>query len=104
MDQVVENRPYDVEAIRRDFPILARDVRGKRLVYLDNAATTQKPRQVIDRLVRYYTEENSNVHRGVHYLSELATIEYENARGSVRSEPRQNWQCESGRLSRARLS
>ena len=74
---------YDVHAIRNDFPILARDVRGKKLVYLDNAATTQKPRQVIDRLVRYYTEENSNVHRGVHFLSELATLEYENARGVV---------------------
>ncbi|HYC62973.1 MAG TPA: cysteine desulfurase [Thermoanaerobaculia bacterium] len=74
---------YDVAAIRNDFPILARDVRGRKLVYLDNAATTQKPRQVIDRLVRYYTEENSNVHRGVHFLSELATLEYENARGVV---------------------
>jgi cysteine desulfurase/selenocysteine lyase len=74
---------YDVARIRTDFPILARDVRGKRLAYLDNAATTQKPRQVIDRLVRYYSEENSNVHRGVHYLSELATLEYENARGTV---------------------
>jgi cysteine desulfurase/selenocysteine lyase len=74
---------YDVASIRNDFPILARDVRGKRLVYLDNAATTQKPQQVIDRLVRYYAEENSNVHRGVHYLSELATMEYENARGVV---------------------
>jgi cysteine desulfurase/selenocysteine lyase len=74
---------YDVAKIRNDFPILARTVRGKRLVYLDNAATTQKPRQVIDRLVRYYTEENSNVHRGVHFLSELATVEYENARGVV---------------------
>jgi cysteine desulfurase/selenocysteine lyase len=74
---------YDVQKIRNDFPILAREVRGKRLVYLDNAATTQKPRQVIDRLVRYYTEENSNVHRGVHFLSELATLEYENARGVV---------------------
>ncbi|HYI12679.1 MAG TPA: cysteine desulfurase [Thermoanaerobaculia bacterium] len=76
-------RPYDVEKIRADFPILSREVRGKKLVYLDNAATTQKPRQVIDRLVRYYSEENSNVHRGVHYLSELATTEYENARGTV---------------------
>jgi cysteine desulfurase/selenocysteine lyase len=75
---------YDIERIRQDFPILGRTVRGgKPLVYLDNAATTQKPRQVIDRLVRYYTEENSNVHRGVHYLSELATMEYENARGTV---------------------
>ncbi|HEY0159636.1 MAG TPA: cysteine desulfurase [Thermoanaerobaculia bacterium] len=74
---------YDVARIREDFPILGRQVRGRPLVYLDNAATTQKPRQVIDRLVRYYTEENSNVHRGVHYLSELATMEYENARGVV---------------------
>jgi cysteine desulfurase / selenocysteine lyase len=74
---------YDVQAIRRDFPILSRPARGKRLVYLDNAATTQKPQQVIDRLVRYYSEENSNVHRGVHYLSELATMEFENARGYV---------------------
>ncbi|MEO8378798.1 MAG: cysteine desulfurase [Acidobacteriota bacterium] len=74
---------YDVSRVRNDFPILSRDVRGHRLVYLDNAATTQKPRAVIDRLVRYYSEENSNVHRGVHYLSELATLEYENARGTV---------------------
>jgi cysteine desulfurase / selenocysteine lyase len=74
---------YDVEKIRADFPILSRSARGKRLVYLDNAATTQKPQAVIDRIVRYYTEENSNVHRGVHYLSELATMEYENARGRV---------------------
>ena len=75
---------YDVERIRRDFPILSRTVRGKRLVYLDNAATTQKPQQVIDRIVRYYSEENSNVHRGVHHLSEVATTEYENARRFVK--------------------
>jgi cysteine desulfurase/selenocysteine lyase len=74
---------YDVERIRRDFPILSKHVHGKRLVYLDNAATTQKPQQVIDRIVRYYSHENSNVHRGVHYLSEIATIEFENARGVV---------------------
>ena len=74
---------YDVQSIRRDFPILSRGARGKELVYLDNAATTQKPKQVIDRIVRYYSEENSNVHRGVHYLSELATMEFENARGFV---------------------
>jgi len=72
--------PYDVDAIRKDFPILQRLARGRHLVYLDNAATTQKPKQVIDRIVRYYSEENSNVHRGVHYLSEIATVEYENAR------------------------
>jgi cysteine desulfurase/selenocysteine lyase len=75
---------YDVHAIRRDFPILARSVHGKPLVYLDNAATTQKPQAVIDRLVRYYSEENSNVHRGVHYLSEVATAAYEGARTTVR--------------------
>ena len=75
---------YDVKRIRRDFPILSRKVRGKDLVYLDNAATTQKPRQVIDRLVRYYSEENSNVHRGVHYLSEVATAAYEGARTTVK--------------------
>ena len=76
---------YDVERIRRDFPILHRTIRGgKRLVYLDNAATTQKPQAVIDRLVRYYTEENSNVHRGVHYLSEVATAAYESARTTVK--------------------
>jgi cysteine desulfurase/selenocysteine lyase len=75
---------YDVERIREDFPILKRKVRGKPLVYLDNAATTQKPQAVIDRLVRYYREENSNVHRGVHYLSEVATAAYESARTTVK--------------------
>ncbi|HET8797704.1 MAG TPA: aminotransferase class V-fold PLP-dependent enzyme, partial [Thermoanaerobaculia bacterium] len=75
---------YDVDRIRRDFPILTRHARGRNLVYLDNAATTQKPQAVIDRIVRYYSQENSNVHRGVHYLSELSTIEFENARERVR--------------------
>lgn len=75
---------FDIEKVRRDFPILHREVRGKRLVYLDNAATTQKPQAVIDRIVRYYTEENSNVHRGVHYLSEVATEAYEDARKIVK--------------------
>ena len=74
---------FDVERVRADFPILKRDVRGKRLVYLDNAATTQKPQSVIDRIVRYYSEENSNVHRGVHYLSEVATAAYEGSRTTV---------------------
>jgi cysteine desulfurase / selenocysteine lyase len=73
----------DVEKIRRDFPILARDVRGKKLVYLDNAATSQKPRVVIDALSRYYEQENANIHRGVHFLSELATAEHERARHTV---------------------
>jgi cysteine desulfurase/selenocysteine lyase len=76
---------YDILRIREDFPILHRQVRGKQLVYLDNAATTQKPRQVIDRIVRYYETENSNVHRGVHYLSEIATASYEGVRTVVKN-------------------
>lgn len=76
--------PYDVARVRQDFPILRRKIRGKPLVYLDNAATTQKPQAVIDRLVRYYSEENSNVHRGVHFLSEVATAAYEGARTTVK--------------------
>jgi len=75
---------FDVQRLRRDFPILHRTVRGRKLVYLDNAATTQKPQAVIDRIVRYYTEENSNVHRGVHFLSEIATAAYEGARTTVK--------------------
>ncbi|HUP50509.1 MAG TPA: cysteine desulfurase, partial [Thermoanaerobaculia bacterium] len=75
--------PYGIEPIRRDFPILSTLARGKPLVYLDNAATTQKPQAVIDRLVKYYTEENSNVHRGVHYLSEVATVAFEEVRAEV---------------------
>jgi cysteine desulfurase/selenocysteine lyase len=66
-----------------DFPILHRKVHGRRLVYLDNAATSQKPQAVIERMRRYYAEENANVHRGVHLLSELATKEYEGARAKV---------------------
>ena len=74
----------DVERIRADFPILHITPRGKRLVYLDSAATSQKPRQVIDALTRYYEEENGNIHRGVHYLSELATQRYDETREAVR--------------------
>ena len=74
----------DVERIREDFPVLKQRVHGKPLVYLDSAATSQKPQVVIDTLMRYYTEENSNVHRGVHYLSERATEEYEGARSKIR--------------------
>ena len=80
----VHRSSFDVERIRRDFPILHRTVHGKKLVYLDNANTTQKPQSVIDRIVRYYTEENSNVHRGVHHLSEVATAAYESARTTVK--------------------
>ena len=74
---------YDVERIRADFPILRLDVNGHRLVYLDNAASSQMPRQVIDRLVRYQSEQHANVNRGVHHLSETATFEYEEARRKV---------------------
>jgi len=70
----------DVEAIRADFPVLQQQVYGHPLAYLDNAATTQKPQSVIDAINRYYTRENANVHRGVHYLSELSTANYEAAR------------------------
>lgn len=74
----------DVHRIRADFPILGIRPRGKPLVYLDSAATSQKPRQVIDALRRYYEEENGNIHRGVHYLSELATARYDETREAVR--------------------
>jgi cysteine desulfurase/selenocysteine lyase len=74
----------DPAAIRQDFPILRQRVHGWPLVYLDNAATTQKPQAVLDRLTRYYAEENANVHRGVHTLSERATEAYEQARETVR--------------------
>lgn len=75
--------PVPVESCRFHFPLLRRQVNGKPLVYLDNAATSQKPQVVIDALMRYYYEENSNIHRGVHYLSERATESYEAARAKV---------------------
>ena len=75
---------FDVARIREDFPLLKQTVNGKPLVYLDNAATSQKPQSVIDALVRYYTTVNSNVHRGVHTLSQLATDDYEAARSKAR--------------------
>ena len=75
--------PFDVAAIRAQFPILQTTARGKPLVYLDNAATTQKPQAVIDALVEYYSCTNANIHRGVHYLSEKATGEYEGAREKI---------------------
>lgn len=75
---------FDVEKIRLDFPILQRMIKGKPLVYLDNAATTQKPLTVIDTLRDYYTMLNSNVHRGVHFLSEQATLAYEESRLKIK--------------------
>jgi cysteine desulfurase / selenocysteine lyase len=74
---------FDVQKIRRDFPILSQKIHGKPLVYLDNAATTQKPQAVIDTMVRSYAEDNANIHRGVHLLSERATRAYEDAREKV---------------------
>ncbi|MEE3359463.1 MAG: cysteine desulfurase [Pseudomonadota bacterium] len=74
---------FDVEKIRADFPILSREVNGKPLVYLDNGASAQKPQVVIDAITKAYAEEYSNVHRGLHYLSNLATENYENVRGKI---------------------
>ena len=74
----------DAEKIRRDFPALHQQVHGKPLVYLDNAATTQKPQSVIDAIVGFYTRDCANIHRGVHLLSERATRAYEDARAKVR--------------------
>lgn len=81
----VSGTTLDVARVRADFPILRRQVHGKPLVYLDNAATTQKPQQVLDALTRYYTDLNANVHRGVHLLSQAATDAYEAARETVRA-------------------
>ena len=75
---------FDVDAIRSDFPILGRKVNGQPLVYLDNGATAQKPSAVIDTIDRYYREQNANIHRGVHHLSQVATQAYEDARETVR--------------------
>ncbi len=78
-----EHTAFDVRAIREDFPILAQTVHGKPLVYLDNAATTQKPRSVIEAIDHFYAHDNSNIHRGLHALSERATRSYEDARSKV---------------------
>jgi len=84
LDQQIENKPYDVEAIRRDFPILSREVYGKPLVYLDNGASAQKPKAVLDAVQHAYANEYANVHRGLHFLSNAATDAYEKAREAVR--------------------
>jgi cysteine desulfurase/selenocysteine lyase len=84
MAEAKTNGAYDVNRIRKDFPILAMEVYGKPLVYLDNAASAQKPQAVLDRMHRAYTTEYANVHRGLHYLANAATDAYEAARESVR--------------------
>ncbi|WP_067335429.1 cysteine desulfurase [Stappia indica] len=80
----VASAPYDVAAVRRDFPILSREVYGKPLVYLDNGASAQKPQAVIDAVTKAYSHEYANVHRGLHYLSNTATENFEAARETVR--------------------
>ena len=84
MHPAVSNGAYDVARIRKDFPILAMQVYGKPLVYLDNAASAQKPQAVLDRIQQAYTSEYANVHRGLHYLANAATEAYEGAREKVR--------------------
>src|SRR6056297_435778 len=74
---------FDVNTIRKDFPILEQEVNGHPLVYLDNAATTQKPAVVIEAIANYYRKDNANVHRGAHALSDRATLAFENARETV---------------------
>ena len=74
---------FNIQKIRADFPILSREVNGHPLVYLDNAATSQKPQQVIDSIVHYYSYYNANIHRGVHTLSQEATDAYEAARQKI---------------------
>lgn len=84
MDQMAVSSNYDIEKIRADFPILAREVYGKPLTYLDNGASAQKPQAVLDAITKAYTEEYANVHRGLHFLSNAATDAYEGARENVR--------------------
>lgn len=83
-NELSASRPWDIAAIRADFPILSQQVHGQRLVWLDNAATTQKPRAVIQRLVDFYERENANIHRSGHSLGDRATAAYEGARATVR--------------------
>jgi cysteine desulfurase/selenocysteine lyase len=83
LNQVSRPQVLDVARIRADFPILGLQVNGKPLAYLDNAASSQVPRQVLERLARYQTAEHANIHRGVHHLSEVATAAYEGARGRI---------------------
>src|SRR6202161_2233370 len=85
MHPAVSNGSYDVDRVRGDFPILAMKGHGKPLVYLDNAASAQKPKAVLDRIQQAYTSEYANVHRGLHYLANAATEAYEGAREKVRA-------------------
>lgn len=82
---LLNHRPFDVEAVRRDFPILSRTVHGKPLAYLDSGASAQKPQMVLDAVMRAYSEEYANVHRGAYWLSERSTANYESVRGKIRA-------------------
>jgi cysteine desulfurase / selenocysteine lyase len=83
MIETLEHTTFNVEAIRSQFPVLHRTVKGKPLVYFDNAATAQKPQSVIDALTEYYEKYNANIHRGIHSLAEEATAAYEATRDTV---------------------
>lgn len=78
-------KTLDITAIRKEFPILSREIKGRPLIYLDNAATTQKPQQVIDAIVHYYSSYNANIHRGIHTLAEEATADFEKTRDMVKT-------------------
>ena len=85
LENSIHGSAFDVEQIRQDFPILSEEVYGKPLVYLDNGASAQKPRAVIDAISNVYETEYANVHRGVHYMSQLATDAMEGAREKLRA-------------------
>lgn len=85
METVAQKKQFDVSEIRKDFPILSTSVHGKPLVYFDNGATSQKPQVVIDAISKYYSDYNSNIHRGVHHLSQVATTAYEKARDTIKT-------------------
>jgi len=82
---LTKSKSLDINIIRQEFPILNREVKGRPLIYLDNAATTQKPQQVLDALMHYYTNYNANIHRGIHTLAEEATAAFEHTRDAVKS-------------------
>ena len=83
--QAITQTPLDIQKIRADFPVLDQLVNGRPLVYFDNAATTQKPRAVLDALTRYYEHDNANIHRGIHTLAERATANFEATRRAIQS-------------------
>ncbi len=82
---LTKSKSLDINVIRQEFPILNREVKGRPLIYLDNAATTQKPQRVLDALMHYYTNYNANIHRGIHTLAEEATAAFEQTRDAVKS-------------------